>query len=390
MKNPVNFFDAELINNEWWFSNLSFNALMKMNSESGETEMISTFEDLSADSENLHVKTIRYDNLLIFIPYKSNRIHIWDIEKNGFLKSIVIDCKQTGYFINAFKDDNDIIWIIPNKLSDSIVLFDINKREISAFDGIKELSYSGNADDVIVWADHKNNNLYIQVYRKNICFSIECNSGKTEKIIFPDSFLGLPFSAYDNKLYLSLLGTSDIFEYDTRIKSYERYEINNELERGNIFYSNIIKVENKLVITPCHSDDVIIYDTEKREYKKLTFPEGFKRTSVYNICGFYKMSENEIIVFPARCNQLIKINTDDFSLSTIPFVLSDSLIKHSADMTESLFEKEYHSGLNEDFAYKETLDMFIDKLVSEETNDKKSDDENAGEKIHNYIVSLFE
>ena len=148
-------------------------------------------------------------------------------------------------------------------------------------------------------------------------------------------------------------------------------------------------MENKLVITPCHSDDVIIYDTEKREYKKLTFPEGFERTSPYNICGFYKMSENEIIVFPARCNQLIKINTYDFSLSTMPFVLSDSLIKHSADMTESLFEKEYHSGLNEDFAYKETMDMFIDKLVSEETNDKKSDDDIAGEKIHNYIVSLF-
>ena len=67
MKNPVNFFDAELINGEWWFSNLSFNALMKMNSESGETEMISTFEDFPADSENLHVKAIRYDNLLIFI-----------------------------------------------------------------------------------------------------------------------------------------------------------------------------------------------------------------------------------------------------------------------------------------------------------------------------------
>ena len=149
-------------------------------------------------------------------------------------------------------------------------------------------------------------------------------------------------------------------------------------------------MENKLVITPCHSDDVIIYDTEKREYKKLTFPEGFKRTGVYNICGFYKMSENEIIVFPARCNQLIKINTDDFSLSAMPFVLSDSLIKYSADMTESLFEKKYHSGLNEDFAYKETMDMFIHKLVSEENNDKKSDDENAGEKIHNYIVSLFE
>lgn len=390
MKNPVNFFDAELINGEWWFSNLSFNALMKTNSESGETEMISTFEDLPADSENLHVKTIRYDNLLIFIPHKSNRIHIWDIEKNCFLKSVAIEYEKSGYFINAFKDDNDIIWIIPNKLSDSIILFDINKREVSAFDGIKELSDSGNADDVIIWADYKNNNLYIQIYRKNICFSVECNSGKTEKIIFPDSFLGLPFSVYDNKLYLSLLGTSDIFEYDTKTKSYERYKINGILKRGIIFYSNIIKVKNKLIITPCHSDDVIIYDTEKREYKKLTFPEGFERTGPYNMCGFYKMSENEIIVFPARCNQLIKINTDDFSLSTMPFVLSDSLIKYSADMTESLFEKKYHSGLNEDFAYKETLGMFIDKLVSEESNDKKSDDENAGEKIHNYIVSLFE
>lgn len=389
MKNPINFFDAELINGEWWFSNTNFNALMKMNSETGETEMVSTFEGVPPEEENLHVKTIRHDNLLIFVPYTSNRIHIWDIEKNGFLKSIVIDFKQTGYFINALKDDNDIIWFIPNKLSDSIILFDINKREVSTFDGIKEESDSENIDDTVIWADYNNNNLYIQIYRKNICFSVDCNSGKTEKIVFPDSFLGLPFSAYDNKLYLSLFGTSDIFVYDTKTKSYERYEINGELKRGTIFYSNIIKVENMLIITPCHCDDIIIYDTEKGEYKKLSFPDGFERTGAYNICGFYKTGENEIVVFPLRCNQLIKINTDDFSLSTIPFVLSDSLKKYSADIINSIFEKHYHSEVNEVFAYKETMDMFINKLVSEETVDKKADNTNSGEKIHNYIVSLF-
>lgn len=393
MKNPINFFDAELINGEWWFSNLSFNALMKMNSESGETEMISTFEDLPADSENLHIKTIRYDNLLIFIPYKSNRIHIWDIEKNCFLKSIVIDCKQTGYFINAFKDDNDIIWILPNKLSDPIVLFDINKRTTSAFFGIKEESDSEISEEVGLWAgdiSYHNNQIYIQANKTNICYSVDCNTKKVEKIVFNENFPIVSNSICDDKLYLSLLGTSDIFEYDAKTKSYERYEINNELKRGTIFYSNIIKVENKLVITPCHSDDVIIYDTEKREYEKLIFPENFERTNPNAMFAFYREKGNKIFVFPLGCNHLIKINTDDFSLSTMPFVLSDSLVRYSADMTESLFEKKYHSGLNEDFAYKETMDMFIDKLISEENNDKKSDDENAGEKIHNYIVSLFE
>lgn len=390
MKNPINFFDAELINNEWWFSDFNFNALMKMNSETGETEMVSTFEGFPPEEENLHVKTFCFDNLLIFIPYLKNTIHIWNTENNCFEKSVVINYEKTGYFINAFKDENDIIWIIPNKPSDHVILFDIKKREVSAFDGIKEISASRNTDDTVIWADYNKGRLYIQVYRKNICFSVDCNSKKTERIVFPDKFLGLPFSAYDNKLYLSLLGTSDIFEWDTETKSYTRYKIQNELKRGSIFYGNIIKTENTLIITPCHSDDIIIYDTEKREYKKLTFPEGFERTHVYNMCGFYREKGSEIHIFPIRCNHLIKINTDDFTLSTVPFVLSDSLRKYSEDVLNSIFEKKYHSELDETFAYKETLDMFINKLVSEEADNKKAlTENNAGEKIHNYIVSLF-
>ena len=98
MKNPINFFDAELINNELWFSNKNFNALMKMNSETGETEMVSTFEGFPPEEENLHIKTILSGDLLIFIPYKSNRIHIWDIDKNCFLKSVAIEYEKGGAY----------------------------------------------------------------------------------------------------------------------------------------------------------------------------------------------------------------------------------------------------------------------------------------------------
>ena len=199
----------------------------------------------------------------------------------------------------------------------------------------------------------------------------------------------MSFSAYDNKLYLSLYGTTDIFEWDTETKTYVKYEIDNELKRGLYPYSDIIKTENRLVIAPCHTDNVVVYDIENNEYEKLVFPEGFERTWPYNMSGFYRIKGNEICIFPLCCNQLIKVNTDNFTLSTLPILLSDSLKKYSDDMINGIFEKHYHSEINEDFAYKETMDMFIDKLVSEEIVDKKNNDDNAGEKIHNYIVSLF-
>lgn len=389
MKNPINFFDAELINNEWWFSNLNFNALMKMNSESGETEMISTFEGIPLDEENLHIKTIISGDLLFFIPRYKNIIHIWNTKENHFEKSVVIDCEKSGFFINALKDNNDIIWIIPSKLSDPVIIFDINKRKISSLDITKEIADSENSGAVVIWGDYNNNHIYIQLDKKNICFSVDCNSKKVEKIVFPDRFIGLPFSAYDNKLYLSLYGTTDIFEWDTETKTYVRYEIDNELKRGLYPYSDIIKTENRLVIAPCHTDNVVVYDIENNEYEKLVFPEGFERTWPYNMSGFYRIKGNEICIFPLCCNQLIKVNTDNFTLSTLPILLSDSLKKYSDDMINGIFEKHYHSEINEDFAYKETMDMFIDKLVSEEIVDKKNNDDNAGEKIHNYIVSLF-
>lgn len=392
MKNPINFFDAELINNELWFSNKNFNALMKMNSETGETEMVSTFEGFPPEEENLHIKTILSGDLLIFIPHLKNTIHIWNIEKNCFEKSIVIDYEKSGYFIDAFKDDNDIIWIFLNKLSDPVILFDINKRETSTFYGIKKISDSEISEEVGLWAgdiNYHNNQIYIQANKTNICYSVDCNTKKVEKIVFNENFPIVSNSICDDKFCLSLSGTSDIFEYDRNTKEYVRYEIDNKLKMGVYLYREIIKLNHNLIIIPCHSDGIIIYNTEKREYKKLVFPEGFKRTSPYSIFTFHRIIGNEIYVCPSGCNQLIKINTNDFTLSAVPFVLSDSLEKYSEDTINKAFEKHYHSELNEVFAYKETLGMFIDKLVSEKSSDDKSDDENAGERIHNYIVSLF-
>jgi len=393
MKNPVNFFNAELVNNEWWFSNINFNALMKMNSESGETEMVSTFEGFPPEEENLHIKTIRFDNLLVFIPFFKNIIHIWNIEKNCFEKSVTIDYEKSRNFINAFKDDNDIIWIIPKRLSDAIILFDIEKRKVSSFDGIKEVSISENMGDVDLWTgstNYQNNQIYIQANITNVCYSVDCNTQKIEKIVFSENFPVVSAYPYENKLYLSLLKTSDIFEYNIETKEYTRYEIGNEIKKEMHYcYYHIIRKENKLIVTPCYSDNIIIYDIEDRKYEKLIFPEGFERTTVYSMCGFYKIKENGICVFPAGCNQFIKINTDDFTLSTVPIILSDSLKNYSEDMINNIFEKKYHSEIDENFAYKETMDMFINKLVSEETANKKNDETNAGEKIHNYIVSLF-
>lgn len=392
MKNPINFFDAEFVDNELWFSNKNFNALMKMNSETGETEMVSTFEGFPPEEENLHIKTILSGDLLIFIPYLKNTIHIWNIQKNCFEKSVDIDNKQSSVFINAFKDDNDIIWILPSKLSDPIVLFDINKRTTSAFFGIKEESDSENISDVILWLislKYQKNHIYINSTKNNICFYVDCNTKKTGKIILPDKFPVMSVFPCDDKIYFSLSRMSDIFEWNAEKKSYIRYEIDNKLKQGECYYADIIKRENKLVIIPCHSDDIIIYDIEKREYEKLIFPENFERTNPNVMFAFYREKGNEIFVFPLGCNHLIKINTDDFTLSTVLFALSDSFEKHSEDIINKVFEKNYHSGLDEFFAYKETLDMFINKLVSDDNTDIKTEEKNAGEQIHKYIVSLF-
>ena len=78
------------------------------------------------------------------------------------------------------------------------------------------------------------------------------------------------------------------------------------------------------------------------------------------------------------------------SFSFIPnIILSDSFEKYSEDIINKVFEKNYHSGLDEFFAYKETLDMFINKLVSDDNTDIKTEEKNACEQIHKYIVSLF-
>ncbi len=393
MKNLINFFDAELIGNELWFSNLNFNALMKTDIRNGNTEIVSTFNDEDVLADDLHIKTIRYNDFLFFIPYSGNTIHVWNINNSCFENSIKLEQKSGNKWADAYMDNNNIIWMIPEDLSNSIVVVDAPKRTAQISDVMEHIRDFGDISSYTIstkCVDFQYNMLYIQIFRKNICFRIDCSLHTVKKYNFPDNVMATSFRAYnESTFYLYLYGNPNIFELDTIENNLKCHPINISVVNGTEPYWDTIRIGNKLLLIPCQSNDLILYDTQKQCQNKIELPETVKRCKPDALFGFYKLIDNIIYLFPKGCNELVAVNTTDYTTFSIRFILSEEDNVKAADTMNRIFEKHYASELNEAFAYTDTMNMFLEKLVATDSTNETCSESNIGYAIHRYIMDTI-
>lgn len=178
--------DINLESKYAWFSNSSFNSICKLNLETFNTEIVSVFDNRECSERDIHVKVLRKENRLFFIPKHFECIDVYDVDSQ--LQEHLYcpnDMKMDVY--NAFMID-DKIYIIPYLSTDNSIIYDLKKNafeknnklseEIKKYKGV--ISYDSVAE--------KSGELWIVPFRssKLIRYNVKNEKIKTYDLDFSD------------------------------------------------------------------------------------------------------------------------------------------------------------------------------------------------------------
>lgn len=124
------------IDDEIWFPNLNFNALMKINKLTGRLKIVDKFPNYGAIQRSLYSTICHVNRYLVFVPCESREIVSYDMETRKFtsvsLEEKVIKERRFPYFINAYVYGN-YVYLFPTGAT-CIVRYDTNKQSIKCLE----------------------------------------------------------------------------------------------------------------------------------------------------------------------------------------------------------------------------------------------------------------
>ncbi len=391
MINPINFFDAELIENELWFSNINFNALMKMNIKTGKTEFVDTFPEIPNVQEYIHIRVIHYEKCLYFIPYKDTTIHIWNYQELKWERPITVNCTE---IINAFLY-NDEIWFFPSTFENSIVKLDLkSKKEIV----LTELTLQINrANSKCFLLDISNISLYedqilVSSYEGNTVVAIDC---KTESIINMYSFDNVSIAGVKSKdqdhFWVWFTNSSDIYLVNIKKENIICIKTDVKFHYNRIPFSNIVNIdENQALVLPRHTDDILLVDTLRNETYSVKMPNAFERCKISPLIFFYRNLDDTVILFPCSGNALLVFDKKTLSVSQMFFDTDEGLSEYAEKVNRQIFENKFNSGvIKESDGWKEVLPDFLTLVCEKTPSFSTNDTVNIGANIHNDIIKIL-
>ena len=79
---------AVVVGNYVFFSALDFNALLKINMNTGEIKYVAEIPDEKANKQRLYSDIQQYKNKLLFVPMAAKDIAVYNMQSNEFVKII--------------------------------------------------------------------------------------------------------------------------------------------------------------------------------------------------------------------------------------------------------------------------------------------------------------
>lgn len=395
----INFFDGYINDKALWFSNNNFNGLMKMNIESGKTELIDTFPENDIMGDKFHINVIKAGDCLYFIPYKSKYINIWSLNESKWEESIKLQCKDNTVIVRAVNINEEEIWIFPSDLSTPVMIFNIKNKTIDYADEItddikemnKEAKASLGASSVCLNGD----DLIISFFKKSYLFVIDYKKRKIKSSYNLENNISIKgIKHFHNYTYwVWCADSSDIYLWNMKNSGLSKLKTEVRLCKGRMPFADIINIgKNKAVVLPCHYDKILLADAEKASVSQLDMPKGFKRCNVFTLFRFYNINNNEIILFPCGGNMLLRINIDDLSVLAVDFKLSDELQTYAEENMLKKFDEKFISRqTTETMGWCEILPMFIEKVCNEDKTEKETNEKekNIGSEIYNIVKNML-
>jgi hypothetical protein len=396
MTEYVNFFDGYIENDELWFSNIRFNALMKMNIKTGDTEMISVFPGRERESENLHCRVIKAGDRLFFIPYISNIVHVWDLKKGAFLPNIEIGPEENAKYVAAAVDDENKLWIVPENLLKPIVIIDTGRCEIADRVNIPDVT-TPERPTAGLETDLKNvvfygNTFFIQSYRENGLWKLGCADRSTKFYEFAGVYRPVSLNTFDGEnFYFFNYPDNRLMMWNMRDNSVRIISRGYPFVDGRNPFGGILKTNDGFLFVPCHCDSFCAFDPQTYAITELPLPENFKRCSPFALTVYHKVYQDKLYLFPRSGNELLVMDTGKTVISEISYKYPESFVSYAEDVLQRIFDKYYEgSSVYESFLYDETLGRFLDKVVTgDESSSSKQQPSNAGRQIHEFVKKRY-
>lgn len=391
MENLINFYDGCLVGDELWFSNLNFNALMKMNIKTGKTEFVDTFPYLADTQEFAHIRTIRYDDCLYFISYRNRVIHIWNLMELKWEKTVHINCSEIE---NAFLYNNEI-WLFPASLKNPIVKFNLKDRKEIVLNELTEQINAINSKCISILSETVSlciDKLIIASYEGNTVITIDC---KTEQITNKYSFDDISISGIKVKdkkhFWVWFTNSADIYLVSETEGNIDRINTEINFQRNRTPFSNMINIdEHRALVLPRHTEEILLIDTLINETNKLKIPNEFKRCKVTSLLLFYKQVDGFTFLFPCGGNNLLIVNANTMSISHISFIVDDEFLEYAKKMKRKIFNSMIYSGdLSEGKGWTEMLPNFLDKVCEGSKAVTKCDNKHIGTDIFIEIKNIL-
>lgn len=309
------YIDAEYI----YFSNNTFNALIRMDKESGECKYLTSFEENVSWGKSLHKKVEKYNNCLFFFPNFSDGISKYNL--------------TTGE-LSLYKSQDEFLWLaniviigkmaclIPKSLEQEFWLFDmetccyINKKKWNQH--IKWMVKSEHIDFRNAVANH--NSVWTFDFLTNTLIKITPVIDECKVYCLRESDEICSIASDGEYLWIGLYQNQSIVKWNFEKGIVETYSLNwNNKNNKELFF--MFYLGESLFVLPVEKDEMLVFD----------FQGDIRNIPIYQ----RKRVNDPIRGKIPLCNRCIKDNRNVYLLPNA----SDKMYVYNSE-THTLIEKE--------------------------------------------------
>lgn len=309
-ENLVGCMDACAVNGELWFVHCHYNALCKLDINTGKTEILNRVPKELPYGERLYHDVLKIDSKLYFTPNRAKELIEYDLRKNHFKKIPFknADPNMTSQFTRMVRYKYDL-YLLPTNYP-ALVRYNVK-------DGTFKY-YSNIIREIKEYADIENK-----------------SSAAFMSAIYVEEDLLLMASAQANV----------VIEFNMNTEKLQIYKVGQE---GNSYY-NMEYDGNDYWLVPHESKAIVRWNRKTGYTAEYTdYPKGFSggKNAFTNIiyCGEY------MLAFPKKANMIVKIDVETGIMTEF---------KLSLPYKEGERKKEYYSWPNNYYFVKKLDDTHI-------------------------------
>ncbi len=306
---------------EIYASCMQFNALLKINKNDGQVEIVATFPNEPMTQQSMHWNIYCVERTLIFVPSYATGIYTYSLQRQqmeyypiampGCVKVRCIDSHQVG----------DKIWLFYAYADNPIVVYDVNTHRMEYFNEMTNVL----PEEIRVrpmpmfWSTfaRKENELYGVIWKSSYIVHLNMDTMDVEIISlqgWTDKLTGVAYNA--DVLYFTELGSEEVKTLRLLDGSGELYQPQEDMMRDKTYeqvYSNVIACEGQILLIPNsgrkiyslrYEDGMIVpFADLPEEYEDATDErKGWRRHY-----GHYFIKDG-IRLCPYKANMMLDIN----------------------------------------------------------------------------------